>query len=89
MYPQTGLIVVAALSLGACSGSFTGASDTTGARQVPEAVVAMAGPNQDLLTARLMPENGCYWYLHNGPVETTLLPLRTAAGNPICQQSAT
>ncbi|SPH18245.1 hypothetical protein DEA8626_01777 [Defluviimonas aquaemixtae] len=55
-----------------------------GAVNVSEAVVALAGPGQDLASARLMPEDGCYWYEHRGPVETTLLPLRTAGGNPIC-----
>lgn len=44
----------------------------------------LAGPGQNLATARLRPEDGCYWYEHSGPVETTLLPLRTARGNPIC-----
>jgi hypothetical protein len=44
----------------------------------------MAAPDQDVATARLVPEDGCYWYEHSGPVETTLLPLRTANGNPIC-----
>ena len=47
-------------------------------------VTALAAPNQDLATARLLPEDNCYWYEHRGPVETTLLPLRTASGNPIC-----
>ena len=51
---------------------------------VSEAVVALAAPGQDLATARLLPEDGCYWYEHRGPVETTLLPLRTVNGNPIC-----
>ena len=31
-----------------------------------------------------LPEDGCYWYEHVGPVETTMLPLRTAEGRPIC-----
>lgn len=51
---------------------------------LPEEVVAVAAPWQDLTTARLMPEDGCYWYQHQGPVETTLLPLRTPEGRPIC-----
>ena len=51
---------------------------------MPEAVVAMAATGQDLQSARLLPEDGCYWYEHSGPVETTLLPLRTANGNRIC-----
>jgi hypothetical protein len=51
---------------------------------LPEEVAALAAPAQDLSTARLLAEDGCYWYLHRGPVETTLLPLRTAKGSPIC-----
>ena len=53
---------------------------------VPEAVSSLAAPGQDLATARLLPEDNCYWYEHSGPVETTLLPLRTPGGNPICLQ---
>ena len=56
--------------------------------QLPEAVLSIAAPNQDLASARLVPETGCYWYEHRNPVETTLLPLRTANGNPICVQAA-
>lgn len=51
---------------------------------LPEEVVAVAAPWQDLASARLMPEDGCYWYEHRGQVETTLLPLRTPEGRPIC-----
>lgn len=51
---------------------------------LPEEVIAMAAPHQDLSSARILPEDGCYWYSHAGPVETTLLPLRTKSGNPIC-----
>ena len=72
--------------LGACSASDM--NNTTGSRSgvmdLPEAVVAMAAPNQDLASARVNPEDGCYWYRHAGPVETTLLPLRTPKGNLIC-----
>jgi len=32
----------------------------------------------------LLPEDGCYWYQHSGPVETTMVPLRAVGGNPIC-----
>jgi len=53
-------------------------------RDVPEQVAALAAPNQDLSAVRLMPEDGCYWYRHKGPVETTLLPLRSKDGSPIC-----
>jgi hypothetical protein len=51
---------------------------------IPEQVAALAAPYQDVSTARLLPRDGCYWYLHEGPVETTLLPLRTIDGRPIC-----
>lgn len=51
---------------------------------VPDQVVAMAAPGQDLSSARLVPEDGCYWYAHSGPVETTLVPLRADGGRPIC-----
>ena len=51
---------------------------------VPDAVLAVAAPHQDLGTARLREADGCYWYRHVGPVETTPLPLRTIEGRPIC-----
>jgi hypothetical protein len=51
---------------------------------VPEAVAAIAAPRQDLTTARLRREDNCYWYMHSGPVETTLVPLRATGGRPIC-----
>lgn len=50
---------------------------------VPEAVAAVALPGQDLRSAQVM-DDGCYWYRHVGPVETTMLPLRTIHGRPIC-----
>ncbi|MGR3462028.1 MAG: hypothetical protein ACU0C8_09720 [Roseovarius sp.] len=53
---------------------------------VPEAVAVIAAPNQDLATARLRKEDNCYWYMHSGPVETTLVPLRAVGGQPICVQ---
>lgn len=54
---------------------------------VPEGVAAIAAPNQDLSTAVVLPEDGCYWYQHRGPVETTLLPLRNVEGRPICTRA--
>ena len=56
---------------------------------LPDEIAAMAAPNQDLSTARVLPEDGCYWYTHQGPVETTLLPLRTKEGRPICTKAQT
>lgn len=53
-------------------------------REVPEAVVAAAAPSQNLQAVMLREEDGCYWYRHSGPVETTFLPLRTREGRTIC-----
>ena len=52
--------------------------------KVPEQVVTLAAPYQSLEAVRINPADGCYWYRHKGPVETTMLPLRTTGGNPIC-----
>lgn len=51
---------------------------------IPEAVAARAAPGQDLSSARLDPDDNCYWYEHKGPVESTLVPLRTVGGAPLC-----
>ena len=44
----------------------------------------MAGPNQNVQTARLRADDNCYWYQYAGPVETTELPLLTPEGRHIC-----
>ena len=54
--------------------------------EVPPGIAALAAPFQDLSTLVILPQDNCYWYRHAGPVETTLLPLRTPAGRPICAQ---
>ncbi|WP_204115462.1 hypothetical protein [Shimia biformata] len=51
---------------------------------LPESVLAVVAPNQNLSTAVVMPEDGCYWYQHVGPVETVYIPLRTVDDRPIC-----
>ena len=84
--------LMSALTLGACT-EVPNASDMPGdlpgvAVKLPESIVTMAGPEQDLATVRMMPEDGCLWYRHTGPVETTMLPLRTADGRPICTKVA-
>lgn len=72
-----------ALGLGACTETGSSARSAF-IKNLPEDVVAIAAPNQDLTSVRLRPEDGCYWYRHIGPVETTLLPLRNVEGRPIC-----
>lgn len=76
----------ALLALGACTAPTARAPDQPGdfIEDLPEQIVALAAPQQDLKAVRLMPEDGCYWYRHVGPVETTMLPLRTTSGSPIC-----
>jgi hypothetical protein len=65
-------------------------ASTTGggfARDVPEEVAAIAAPNQNLQSVKLMEDDNCYWYQHVGPVETTMLPLRSKRGSHICLRS--
>jgi len=78
-------IIAAMLVLAGCSTLSMDDGDAPNrVGSVSEAVAALAAPGQDLTKARLLPEDGCYWYEHSGPVETTLVPLRSAGGNPIC-----
>lgn len=83
-------LAVAFLALGACTVPIDQATDkTTGfLKKLPEGVALIAAPYQNLQEVMLKPEDGCYWYRHVGPVETTMLPLRTASGRPICTGEA-
>jgi hypothetical protein len=84
MLQRHALKMVAMLAIAGCTAPTIGSKDQTKIGNVPEAVTAIAAPGQDLATARLRSEDNCYWYEHSGPVETTLLPLRSTGGNPIC-----
>ncbi|WP_417246829.1 hypothetical protein [Celeribacter sp.] len=88
MYKRSAILLSTVLVLGACSADFSNSQGSEALPPLPEEVAALAAPNQDLATARLVPEDNCYWYMHAGPVETTLLPLRTVRGNPICVKQA-
>jgi hypothetical protein len=81
-------VAIVFLALGACTGPINQATDTfTGfLKELPEGVALIAAPYQNLEEVILKPEDGCYWYRHVGPVETTMLPLRTVEGRPICTQ---
>lgn len=83
--------VSAILMLAGCDVAVT--SDSGGQTgfisELPEGVIAIAAPYQNLGAVRILPEDGCYWYLHVGPVESTMLPLRTTEGRPICTAPAT
>ena len=72
------------LLLAACAAPAPTATPEGYILELPEAVIAMAAPYQDLNAVRLDPTTGCYVYRHVGPVEITMLPLRTREGRPIC-----
>ena len=85
MQIRTAAIALTLLVLAGCAAQRPDiAAEEASPYPIPNEVVAIAGPGQDLTTARLDPTDGCYWYSHAGPVETTLVPLRAANGNQIC-----
>lgn len=61
------------------SGAFLG--------DLPDQVISLAAPGQNLEAVKLE-EDRCYWYEHDGPVETTMLPLMSKRGRHICISSA-
>ena len=76
----------AILTLGACTMP-VGGSTTPNAGISPntlEQLSVLAAPYQNLQSVELR-EDGCYWYRHDGPVEDTMLPLRTSEGRFICK----
>ena len=81
----------ATLALAGCEEFQGGTTDPSAGfiTNLPESVAALAAPYQDLSAVKINPTDGCYVYRHSGPVETTLLPLRTPEGRPICTQAAT
>lgn len=89
--PRPWLAALAALSLTACTTTTSGidmAGEPNFIQELPESVVAMAAPHQDLKAVVIMPEDDCYWYRWVGPVETTFLPLRTTEGRMICARAS-
>lgn len=83
------LATLVLITAGCAPGVMETSSDDSSPYPIPEQVVAIAGPGQNLMTARLDPADQCYWYDHAGPVETTLVPLRAANGNHICNARPT
>ncbi|WP_019953971.1 hypothetical protein [Yoonia vestfoldensis] len=84
------LLLLAGVSLAACTEMPVAATAPNGSpfiAELPEGVRAIAAPNQNLDRVVFLEEDNCYWYEHAGPVETTLLPLRTARGNAICAEA--
>ncbi|MDX8348539.1 hypothetical protein SLH49_11120 [Cognatiyoonia sp. IB215446] len=86
MTSQKYLTIIVVLTLAACE-TVQGPDGQRYLRNVPEGVLSIAAPFQNLEKVVLLEEDNCYWYSHAGPVETTLLPLRTKEGRPICAAS--
>ncbi|MAM41018.1 MULTISPECIES: hypothetical protein [unclassified Paracoccus (in: a-proteobacteria)] len=82
------LIILAVVLINAGCTDMTARTEV-GSDNLPADLVALVAPGQDVASARLLPEDNCYWYEHHGQVETTLLPLTTTEGRPICMQSQT
>ncbi|WP_322892813.1 MULTISPECIES: hypothetical protein [unclassified Yoonia] len=81
------LLLGPVMALGACTGMpmpTAGNAPDPVSTSIPQEVRDIAAPFQDLNTAVLLEQDNCYWYQHQGPVETTLLPLRSVRGAPIC-----
>jgi hypothetical protein len=87
---RSNLLLVAVASLAACAEMPTSEATPDGSRfisDLPESVRAIAAPDQNLDAVVFLEEDNCYWYEYRGPVETTLLPLRTTRGNAICAEA--
>lgn len=84
----SGWILMGSILLGAaCTETGGSASGSQGhIAKLPDGVLEIAGPNQDLSAVRIDQVDGCYTYRHRGPVETTYLPLLTSDGRPICSR---
>lgn len=83
------LLAGTAQILASCEQFETGGTSTSGQYigTLPEGVIEIAAPNQDLKSVQIDPVDGCYVYRHAGPVETTFLPLRSKSGQPICSRA--
>jgi hypothetical protein len=74
-----------AVLLAGCS-ELSGTNSEGHLTNLSDNLIAIAAPYQDLSTVRINPDDGCYEYRYVGPVETTYLPLRAKAGNPLCSR---
>ncbi|WP_334067872.1 hypothetical protein [Nereida ignava] len=84
------LTLAAAFTLSACaSAPVEDVSSNPADAGPPPELIGLAASNQDISTARIRPEDGCYWYEHRGRVETTLLPVLTPSGQRICLPAQT
>ena len=83
------IFMCATAALAACTDMpiSNGAPSDQFIQELPEGVLAIAAPYQDLNAVKIETSDGCYVYRHVGPVETTFLPLRSQDGRPICTRT--
>lgn len=81
-------LLLGVLALAACDDAASTDDGGPFINPLPERIVEIAGPNQDLTAVKVDPIDGCLVYRHVGPVETTFLPLRSKEGRPICTRAA-
>lgn len=86
MHKSGFLVMLAPMALMACDANY-GKPQSEFIPELPERVLEIAAPYQDLNAVKIDPADGCYVYRHIGPVETTFLPLRTRDGRPICTRA--
>lgn len=82
------ILPAALLALGACGAPAPATNEQGFLTELSPAVAALAAPGQNLDTVQWRPEDGCYWYLYEGPVETLMVPLRGVDGGKICAPGA-
>ena len=85
------LAPVALLALTALAACASAPPESTAAgpaflEDLPEGLAEAAAPGQPMDRIIIDAADGCYWFEYVGRVETTFLPLRTAAGRPICSR---
>lgn len=85
MIKKITLTIAAAFTLSACAKTpIEDVSSNPADAGPPPELIGLAAANQDLSTARIRPEDRCYWYEHRGRVEATLLPVLSPSGQRIC-----
>ncbi|MEM8653536.1 MAG: hypothetical protein AAGF36_02230 [Pseudomonadota bacterium] len=83
------MLAAAAVILAACDETTqSGGDGGPFINPLPDRIVALADPRQDLTAVKVDPVDGCLVYRYVGPVETTFLPLRSKEGRPICTRPA-
>ena len=80
MLRPVALVLGCVIAVAACAPTATPPGETVA---LPPEVLGLIAPGQDASTARLE-SDGCYWYLHRGPVESVYIPLLTRDQRMIC-----